>query len=276
MAQGPTAAVRRRWRRGCGRPQLRPAARPLPSPSWEDDHPTLNWQGLGSGGRTRATPSSLSRLALNTSLLPGGPSFRSGRRASLWKAGGRRAGRRAASERGARARGQRPRDRFLPLLVHVLSPGWRAHGGASVLDAEVDCSMDVILVGSSELSAPPSPEPCRGEGPPGAKPSVGMPAPGWAALRAPGFWNIPTAFRHLAGPGGPHPETVPWARMIDVPGNAEGLGCRRPRLPGLQKINLWHLFLAVFKSHVSRRKGPLLNFLSQISLHMKSGSTSET
>lgn len=152
-------------------------------------------------------------------------------------AGGRRAGRRAASERGARARGQRPRDRFLPLLVHVLSPGWRAHGGASVLDAEVDCSMDVILVGSSELSAPPSPEPCRGEGPPGAKPSLGMPAPGWAALRAPGFWNIPTAFRHLAGPGGPHPETVPWARMIDVPGNAEGLGCRRPRLPGLQKIN---------------------------------------
>ncbi|XP_039713204.1 DNA (cytosine-5)-methyltransferase 3-like isoform X4 [Pteropus medius] len=30
-----------------------------------------------------------------------------------------------------------------------------------VLDPEVDCSMDVILVGSSELSAPPSPEPCR-------------------------------------------------------------------------------------------------------------------
>lgn len=35
---------------------------------------------------------------------------------------------------------------------------------APVLDPEAECSMDIILVDSSELSSPPSPEPHRGEG----------------------------------------------------------------------------------------------------------------
>ncbi|XP_015453100.1 DNA (cytosine-5)-methyltransferase 3-like isoform X1 [Pteropus alecto] len=52
----------------------------------------------------------------------------------------------------------KPRDIWDPDPAGQLEEGPPCE---TLLDPEVDCSMDVILVGSSEPSAPPSPEPCR-------------------------------------------------------------------------------------------------------------------
>lgn len=81
---------------------------------------------------------------------------------------------------------------------------------ASVVDPDAECSMDVILVGSSELSCPP-PGLRRGEG----------------SLR---YWT-----HHLgcqSRPGQHHSDTwqgqerptqsLPQARMFNMPGKAEG------------------------------------------------------
>lgn len=262
--RGQTQMVRRRWRRGCGRSLLCPAARPLPSLSWEDHHPTLNWQGPRVGAQDTGHPE----------LPPkAGPQHQSPARRTFLQKG------RVGAELGGGPRpcwwpgalGHRPRDRFLPLLVHVLSAGWRPTAVPQSWTQRWSAAR------TSSWWAPASCRRPRRQSPAevrvrqaqtrhsGCQPPRGS-SEGSRLLEHSYIVQIPGQ-----GQEGP---TQTWTR--NMPGKAEGAGCRRPRLLWPQKINVWHLFLAAFKLHISRRKGPLLNFLSQILLHTKSRLTSET
>lgn len=148
---------------------------PAAAPSFmRNNHLTLNWQGPRVGGQDTGHP----KLPLKA-----GPQHQSSARRTFLQKGrvgvtveGERAPSwaRAASRAGGQGRSGRGQETvFCLCLCMSCLLGGVPMAGASVLDPEVDCSMDVILVGSSELSAPPSPEPCRGEGPSGANPCSG-------------------------------------------------------------------------------------------------------
>lgn len=121
VAEGPPAVGGRRWRQG-----LQRASGPQPPPLWKEDYLSLNCDRvLGGRDKTGATPRSLARLALTTSL----PATWGGVGVSV-EGGWGQAGWWASSPmlwaRGSQAR---PRGHFLPLLMGVLFPGRRPHGG---------------------------------------------------------------------------------------------------------------------------------------------------
>lgn len=216
-----------------------------------------------SGGRdkTGATPRSLSRLALTTSLPARwggvGVSVEGGWRPAGWWASPPCCG------PGALRRGQGAIF-SLCLWVSCLLGGVPM-AAASVLDPDAECSTDVILVGSSQLSCPPSPGLRRGEG----------------SLR---YWTHhlgcqPQAWQHHSdtwqGQEGPTQSLPHQARMFNMPGKAEGRGWWGSSGSCDFRKSTVTDFSAI-KWQIGRSKGPLLNFLFQILLHMKSRLTSET
>ena len=101
-------------------------------------------------------------------------------------------------------------------------------------------------------------------------PSLGGPPQAWATSRFPGRRNILTELRCL-GRGSPHPQ----AWLFNISGKVEGRGWLGQDLPApvTSEISLWYSLLAV--KITDGQKGPLLNFLFQIRLRMKSRLTSE-
>ena len=188
VSEGPTAV-------GGPGPLTPPEAPAVPCPLC-GEKPAGPHTGAGAlGGEGQATGNTRSlpaRLALPTGLPGPGRWVRRGRRHRR----GSQAGRPGASPvLGTGGPRQRPTGHFLPVSISCLPAALR--GVVLVLEPDTEHGMDVILVASSELSAPASPAPRRGEC---SLEYGGHRRGGWprasAMSKVPGFWTI-----HMPGQG---------------------------------------------------------------------------